>query len=246
MKVQPVKENDQEQLPLKPKRQQENPNNDIRAGQIKIDFYTDPLCCWSWAFEQHWKKLLQTYHDRISYRYIMCGMIPDWKSYNDPLNSVSKPIQMGPVWMHASEVTHVKMHYSIWHERPPSSSFPACIAVKTAGLQSKAAEDKYLFNVRRALMEDGSDISQPQVLLSIARQVQDAGFDFEQFSKDWKAGNGKESFRSDLQTARFHNIGRFPTLTLQNSKGKGVIIIGYRPYEILHQAFLKVTESEIH
>lgn len=147
---------------------------------------------------------------------------------------------MGPVWMHASEVTLVKMNYALWNENPPSSSYPACIAVKTAALQSRHAEDRYLFSVRRALMEDGADVSKPDVLLSIARQLKDDDLNFEQFKKDWQQGRGKELFRQDLQTAAFHKIGRFPTLTLQNSKGKGVIIVGYRPYEVLHQAFLQV------
>jgi putative protein-disulfide isomerase len=218
--------------------QPKNLNKD-RAGQIEIDFYTDPLCCWSWAFEKHWRKLLQRYTDQISYRYIMCGMIPDWSSYNDPMNSVTRPIQMGPVWMHASEVTHVKMKYSIWHEDPPTSSYPACIAVKTAGLQSREAEDQYLSEIRRALMEDGSNISKSDILISIAEQLAADGFDIQQFKKDWQTGVGKESFRTDLQKSKFHNIGRFPTLTLKNSTGKGIMIVGYRPFEILEQAFIQ-------
>jgi putative protein-disulfide isomerase len=213
-----------------------NKNN---AGQVKIDFYTDPLCCWSWALEQHWRKLLRVYPHQISYQYIMCGMIPDWTKYNDPMNSVTRPIQMGPVWMHASEVTHVKMKYSIWHEDPPTSSYPACIAVKTAGLQSREAEDQYLFQIRRALMEDGSNISKTDTLISVAEQLKVDRFNVQQFKKDWQMGTGKELFRGDLQKSKFHNVGRFPTLTFKNSAGKGIMIVGYRPFEILEQAFMQ-------
>jgi predicted DsbA family dithiol-disulfide isomerase len=80
--------------------------------------------------------------------------------------------QMGPVWMHASEVTGVKMKYSIWHEDPPSSSYPSCLAVRTAGLQSPVAEEKLLLLIQKALMEDGLNISKSDVLLDLATKLQ--------------------------------------------------------------------------
>jgi putative protein-disulfide isomerase len=213
---------------------------DTAAGQVNIHYYTDPLCCWSWAFEPHWRRLLSACGDMIAYRYVMCGMIPNWESYNDPLNSVSKPLQLGPVWMHASQVTNVKMDYSIWHRDPPSSSYPACIAVKCAGLQSPAAEDLYLLALRKALMEEGLNIAKPDILLSVAEGVQTnhpEQFNLEVFKKQWKLGEGKEKFRADIQKMKYHNIGRYPSLTFINASGKGIIIIGYRPYEALREAF---------
>lgn len=167
----------------------------------------------------------------------MCGMIPDWKTYNDPLNSVSNAIQMGPVWMHASQVTHTKMNYSIWHEDPPASSYPSCIAVKTAALQSAETGHEFLFQVRKALMEDGKNIAKTSVLLEVAESMDPHVIDFSQFKLDLEGGKGLESFKVDVQKAKFHNIGRYPTLTLQSKEGKGIIIVGYRPYEVLLKAF---------
>jgi putative protein-disulfide isomerase len=206
--------------------------------RIRITFYTDPLCCWSWAFEPHWRALLAKFGDQISYSYVMGGMIPKWGSYNDPLNSVTKPIQMGPVWMHASEITHVKMNHTIWALDPPESSYPPCIAVKTAELQSARAAEKYFLDIRKAMMDDGINISQERNLLEIARQTSLDEFDLDLFIKDWRKGNGKEAFREDLKKTKFHGIGRFPTLTFQNRDGYGTMIIGYRPYKILEEAYL--------
>lgn len=230
----------------------ENPQakkaNDQKAGQVKITFYTDPLCCWSWAFEQHWQKLLCEFNGLIQYQYVLCGMIPDWRTYEDPMNAVSNPLQMGPVWMHASEVTRVKMKYSIWHEDPPASSYPPCIAAKTAGLQSQAAEEQLLLHMRKALMEDGLNISKPEVLMPIAKKMEDAValFSFNRFQQDWKKGSGLDPFRNDLQKARFHSIGRYPTLTIHNlKKAEGVILVGYRPFEILKQVVTRVIEVDL-
>ena len=228
-----------------PEKQQKNRSFDeLIEGQIKITFYTDPLCCWSWAFEQHWRKLLENYGDLISYQYVMGGLIPRWDNYHDPLNSVSKPIQMGPVWMHASEVTHVKMKHSIWITDPPHSSYPPSIAFKTVELQSKDAADEYLFLIRKALMEEGVNISKTENLFALAREVQHPDFDFAIFESAWKAEKGNQPFRLDLQTTKFHSIGRFPTLTFQNTDGDGIVITGYRPYEALSEAFLYLHKKQ--
>jgi len=204
---------------------------------LKIDFYTDPLCCWSWSFENVWREFIRNHADAISFNYVLCGMIPDWNSYKDDMNSVSNPLQMAPVWMHASEVTRVPMKYSIWHEDPPASSFPSCIAVKTAKLQSDAAEDLYLQAARKVLMLEGKNIAKVSVLMDIAEHLDGPNFSFKNFLSDWNAGLGKASFKSDLQKAKLHNIGRYPTLTFQKPNGKGIMIVGYRPYEVLMQAY---------
>ncbi|HLT73411.1 MAG: DsbA family protein [Bacteroidota bacterium] len=212
--------------------------------RIIITYYTDPLCCWSWAFEDSWRRLLANYGNQITYSLVMGGMIPGWATYSDPLHSISRPAQMGPLWMYASQVTQTKMNYGIWAEDPPSSSYPPSLAVKTAGLQSQAAAEHYLHSLRRALMEEGINISRESVLLKVARNLRVDGFDFDRFVSDWRAGNGREAFRADLSKTKLHSIGRFPTLTLQNSEGTGVIIVGYRPYDALEEAFKYVLSFE--
>jgi putative protein-disulfide isomerase len=223
---------------------QKNQDNIELEDRIVIRFYTDPLCCWCWAFEPHWRTLLTNYGQRISYSYVMGGMIPKWGSYNDPLHSISTPIQMGPIWMHAGEVTNTKMKHTIWALDPPASSFPPCIAVKTVELQSQSAAEQYYFNIRNVMMEDGINISEEHRLLELASQLKREDFDFALFVEDWRKGSGKESFRQDLKTTKFHGIGRFPTLTFQDAHGHGIVLTGYRPYKILEEAFLSMTKRK--
>jgi len=208
-----------------------------KEDRIIITYYTDPLCCWSWAFEDSWQKLLANYGHRITYSLVMGGMIPGWSTYSDPLHSVSRPAQMGPLWMYASQVTHTKMQYKIWAEDPPSSSYPPSLAVKTAGLQSQTAAELYLYTIRKALMEEGMNVSRESVLLELAQNLGTKDFDYDRFVDDWRKGNGREAFRSDLSKTKLHSIGRFPTLTFQNTEGTGIIMVGYRPYDSLEEAF---------
>jgi putative protein-disulfide isomerase len=175
----------------------------------------------------------------------MGGMIKDWQSYEDPLNSISRPAQMGPLWMHASEVTGVPMNYTIWNQDAPSSSYPACLAVKCAALQSSEAEDIFLHTLRHAVMVRGFNISNEKIIRSLAKETaikNPAVFNDIKFESDWKNHKGNDSFRRDLEKCAYHKIGRFPTLTF-TSEDKGLIIVGYRPYDILEWTMDQMTSA---
>jgi predicted DsbA family dithiol-disulfide isomerase len=210
-----------------------------QADRIKIVIYTDPLCCWSWALQPHWQRFIKDFHDQVTYTYCMGGMIPDWNKYNDPFSAVSRPAQMGPIWMEVQHRTGATINDLIWIENPPSSSYPACIAVKTAGLQHFEASEIYLQEVWKSVMVDSLDISKKDILLEIGRNLGIARpdvFDFERFVKDYDSEPSREAFRSDLRQVAYNKIGRFPTITFSKA-GKGLIMTGYRPYEVLVDAF---------
>ena len=213
-----------------------------QADRVKIVYYTDPLCCWSWALQSHWQHLIEDFKDEITYSYCMSGMIPDWEKYNDPFNSVSRPAQTGPIWMEARHKTGAAINDNIWIENPPASSYPACIAVKTAGLQGFEASEIYLQAVWKAVMVNSMDISKKDILLEIAY---DAGIqkpqilDFQRFADEYDNDESRDAFRNDLRQVAYNKIGRFPTLTFTKG-GKGIIMTGYRPYEALVDALKQI------
>src|SRR3546814_21038319 len=55
----------------------------------EIVYFTDPLCSWSWALEPQWRRLLFTFGDRLSWRYRMGGMLPDWTRFSDQIGRAS-------------------------------------------------------------------------------------------------------------------------------------------------------------
>ncbi|HEX5555426.1 MAG TPA: DsbA family protein, partial [Chitinophagaceae bacterium] len=63
--------------------------------------------------------------------------------------------------------------------------------------------------------------------------------DLEKFKNDLDH-RGPEAFRQDLRQSRYLNVGRFPTLTINQPGHSGVMIIGYRPYEVLLQGLKQV------
>lgn len=216
-----------------------------QADGVDITYYTDPLCCWSWAFEPQWRKLQFEFAGKINFRYCMGGLLPGWKNFHDPVNSVSRPLQMGPVWMHASQLSGMPMDHIIWMKDPPASSYPACIAFKCVQLQSPALADKFLRLLREAVMINGQNIAKPEVLAKIAGDFagQFPGFDAKKFNSELTNESGREAFRHDLTQVRFHNINRFPTLIIRKPEYGSVIVSGYRPYSVLIDALKKISPN---
>jgi putative protein-disulfide isomerase len=222
-------------------------NRQQSAGGIDITYYTDPLCCWCWAFEPQWTQLLEAFKEKISYRYCMGGLLPDWKNYHDTLNSVSRPVQMGPVWMHAAQLSGIPIHDRIWFEDPPASSYPACIAVKSAELQSFRAGEIYLQKARKAIMAKGINIAKEEELLKIAEEIANEDpplLDITAFSAGLKSGTGLEAFRADLQDVQCRGINRFPTLIIRAAQQPTRIVKGYRPFPVLHDIISEMLAPE--
>ena len=221
----------------------------LKQPGLEIIYYTDPLCCWSWAFEPQWRRLLFELKDKISYRYCMGGLLPRWKNYNDSVNSVTRPIQMGPVWMHAKQLSGMPIEYNIWMLDPPSSSYPACIAVKCAAMQSRQAEENYLRLLREAVMMKNKNISRQEVIFSVAETLADIDLEFnaDQFKENFKNEDGIEAFRKDLQEVQYHGINRFPAMVLRSPDKKGILISGYRPFSVVMDAvkqFIQIDEAQ--
>jgi putative protein-disulfide isomerase len=203
------------------------------TARIDITYYTDPLCCWSWAFEPHRLRLQEEFGRRINWRICMGGLLPAWRHFSDPEQMVSRPIQMGPVWMQAGEVGGVKIQHRIWKEDPPASSYPACIAVKCAGLQSDEIAAFYLQALQRAVMLKGINISRIEALYSLAEDLQRnfPSFNLPQFLQDLTNERGIDAFRKDLAEVNARGIRRFPSLLIKGEDGRSFLLSGYRTFD---------------
>lgn len=216
-----------------------------QAALVMIDYFTDPLCSWSWAFEAQWRRLRYEFGGQFIWRYRMGGMLADWQTFSDPLNSVAIPAQMGPQWHEVRTLTAMPFDERIWREDPPASSYPACLAFKAAELQGADRAERYLRRLREAVMLERRNIARQDVLLALAAEASAAdrewvALDAARFTGDLDGAAALEAFREDVKTAHYRGIGRFPTLILQQAGGRGVIIVGYRPYGVLCEALAAV------
>lgn len=209
-------------------------------NKVEITYFTDPLCCWSWAMEPQWKKLRYEYEGLINWKYRMVGMISEWGSYYDPLNTVRHPQEMEPIWREAQKLSGMEMHGEIWQKNPPSSSYPACIAVKCAELQSPLAGEMYLRLLREAVMLKGKNIAHLEVIRNLADLLQQElpdKFHAQLFKEQLSSNQCVLAFREDLGLVQQYGIFKFPTLIFSRKGiGSTIMISGYRPYSQLIRA----------
>ncbi len=212
-----------------------------QQDEIEITVFTDPLCCWSWAFEAQLENLRDNYAGRISLTYIMGGLIPSWDNFHDSVNSISRPAQMGPLWMQAGQIAGKAIAHHIWIKDPPASSYPACIAVKCAQLQSAKIGEVMLYKLREACMGSGRNIAKDTVLMEIAEELAKTHeeFNLPEFILHFKGDDGIAAFKEDLQTVSFHRINRFPTIIIRMPERRSLLLDGYRNFEEIHQAIKK-------
>lgn len=141
----------------------------------------------------------------------------------------------------------------IWHDDPPSSSYPACLAVKAAELQGRSVGERYLRRVREAVMLEQRNVARRSVLLELAEGLAAAntdddntarGIDLEAFCQTIDDRQALAAFRADLLDAKYREIGRFPTLIVRGGDARAVIIVGYRPYNVLLDALSQVVGAK--
>ncbi|WP_298708963.1 DsbA family protein [Chitinophaga sp.] len=212
--------------------------NGSKTG-LRLTYFTDPLCCWSWALEPVWQQVRETWQGQLQWRYVMGGLIKDWSSYRDTMQAVSRPVQMGPVWLEAKYASGQPFNEKIWITDPPASSWPACLAVKCAGMQGK--EEEMLFALRYAVMAGGRNIARKEVLISVA---EGAGLDMDQFRKDLVSPVASAALQADMNEAQLKGIHRYPTFILAMDGRPGVLFTGYRPAEAWHSIIKDYLEGQ--
>jgi predicted DsbA family dithiol-disulfide isomerase len=168
----------------------------------------------------------------------MAGLLPSWQYFADHISAITKPIQMGPEWMHARTLTGVPIDERIWITDPPGSSFPACIAVKAAGLQLPPAAKWYFDAVQKAVLTEQRNIARTSVLLQIAEELarENSRFNCHRFADDLLGLEARQEFKQDVMDWKYLQIGRLPAIIIRNGNGRRSILSGYQPLEILSRA----------
>ncbi|WP_051286115.1 DsbA family protein [Salinimicrobium terrae] len=207
-------------------------------NKFKIEYFTDPLCCWSWAFEPQFRKLRFLLKDRLQLIYVMGGLLKDWQNFNDQMNDVARPAQAGPLWMQARHMSGQPIDENIWISNPVDTSYLACMAVKAAALHSKIAEEAMLRKLREAVMMNKTNIGELDEILQLAQGLEHEGILKKAiFKEDLFSDKVSCLFKQDLDRTRASGITRFPTLLIHYSD-KTYQITGYRPFSELKKTFL--------
>jgi len=144
---------------------------------IKIVVYFDYLSPWCYIAAVRLRKLEEEYGNKIDI---------SWRSY--PLVVQEVPNRL--ISPHSVEsrrraaLEEDKIRFSPWNpDKPyPASSMPALRAAKCAQLQGEEAFQRFHIALFRAFFEEGMNISEWEVLISLAKKT---GLDVKRFSSDF-------------------------------------------------------------
>lgn len=210
-----------------------NGNTVIAAAikPVKIVYYTDPICSSCWGIEPQLRKLKLEYGDYIDIDYRMGGLLPDW-SYNS--GGISKPADVAHHWDEASLHYEMPIDGNIWLEDPLDSSYPSCIAVKAAQIQSKDKAVKFMRILREKVYLEKKNIAKWE---NITEAAELAGLDLNKLKADYK-GQAKSRFQEDLAYGKKLGVRGFPTLFFSDGNKNQLTVYGSKPYASYENAIL--------
>jgi predicted DsbA family dithiol-disulfide isomerase len=155
---------------------------------IRVSYYTDPACPWSWAAEPALRALQALFGADLRITYVMGGLAREFR----------RPAETARHVLDAAAASGMPADARLWLDHPPSSSYPACLAVKAAAEQR--LDGAYLRAVREGLMVRRLKLDGPDALTDVARRV--PGLDVARFAIDLRSNAIVEAFGADLDRAR--------------------------------------------
>jgi putative protein-disulfide isomerase len=158
------------------------------VGAVHVTYFTDPACPWSWAAEPAVRRLLVEFGEGVSITYVMGGLA---REFREPVKTMRHVLD-------AAAASGMPTDPRLWLDAPPSSSYPACQAVKAAAEQGR--DGAYLRVVREGLMVDRLKLDGADALVDAARRV--PGMDVARFGIDLRSHAIVEAFGADLERAR--------------------------------------------
>ncbi|MGE6353491.1 DsbA family protein [Flavobacterium sp. NPDC079362] len=198
---------------------------------VKIVYYTDPICSSCWGIEPQLRKLKLEYGKYIDIDYRMGGLLPDW-SYNS--GGISKPSDVAHHWDEASLHYEMPIDGNVWIEDPLDSSYPSCIAMKAAQMQSKDKAVLFMRILREKLYLEKKNIAKWE---NIAEAAQLTGLDVNKLKIDYE-NNAKILFQEDLNFAKTLGVRGFPTLLFSDGSNNRLTVYGSKPYAFYENALL--------
>jgi putative protein-disulfide isomerase len=216
---------------------------------VRVQYFTDPSCAWSWNTEPKLRKLMVEFGNSLSWTYVMGGLSRDFTDTPDGGEKAYRWLLLH--WLEVSDGGGMPVDPRLWSEGPIKSSYPACMAVKAAAQQAGDSGHAYLRALREGLFCFRRKLDNTEALVEEARG---AGLDVQRFRVDLASHGTVEAFGADLEAARTipddarerggtsEHGGRerltFPTMAFHGEDGSVRRVYGFRPYEEYREAAL--------
>ena len=159
---------------------------------VRVICLTDPADAASWAAEPARRRLEVEFGDEVRITYVMAGLAREF----------ADPTAHARAILDAAASSGMPADARLWlggaGGRAPSSSYPACLAVKAAAEQG--LDGPVLRRLREGFLVDRRAQDTTDALLAAVRGL--PGLDLHRFAVDLRSNAIVEAFGADLDTAR--------------------------------------------
>ncbi|MEC8962582.1 MAG: DsbA family protein [Pseudomonadota bacterium] len=206
----------------------------------QLHLIVDPMCSWCWGFRSSWQTFLAELPPSVIVKDLMGGLAPD---SHEPMDAQTQAYVQN-AWRAVAERTGANFNYQFWDVcEPRRSTYPACRAVISAGLQSTSARARYFEAVQQAYYLEARDPSHTATLIALAGEI---GLDSTQFEKDLDSSTVQEAFGEELAQVRALGVTGFPTVFWhqQDAIGgdrSGLLSAGFVDVNTLRENWLRLT-----
>ena len=210
--------------------------------QSQIYLIVDPMCSWCWGFRSAWALFVKEIPSSVPIKFLMGGLAPD---SDEPMDTKTKTY-IRSAWRSVADRTGAKFNHQFWAVcQPRRSTYPACRAVITAGLQLNGSRKRYYDALQRAYFLDARNPSDYDTLISLANEI---GLDPVQFQEDLDSSFVQQTFRKELNLVRSLGISGFPTVIWhQQDATEGnrleVLSTGYTDEDTLRDRWNALTDK---
>ncbi|TPE45951.1 DsbA family protein [Pontibacter mangrovi] len=204
---------------------------------IHLIYVMDPMCSWCYGFAPVIKQLVQEQEGKMQFKLVMGGLRPGTEK---PLEEQMKE-GIKKHWQDVEQITGQPFDYSFFERQDfVYDTEPACRAVVTMRYLKPEAEFEMAETVQRAFYAKNNDVTNPEVLASIAA---DLGVGEEAFLEKFESVEMIEKTQQDFTIARHLQATAFPSLYLLNGTNIHLISRGYRPYDGLKAHLERVLQQ---
>ena len=220
------------------------------SAPLRIVAFTDPYCSWCWATEPSLIALRERYRDQLDVTFVMGGLIEDFAEFYDATNDIGTPAETLPHWRMVSERSGQPIDENFWAEitDPHFSTWPANIAVKAAEFQSPELAEKYLRRLRIGVETAREHISDRDVQLRLAGDVE--GLDVAALEAELDGERATKAFKADRALSAAYGVQGFPAMLIvggptdEDEQQKGYLVPGHRSTET-YESIIAQTGAEL-
>lgn len=207
-------------------------------------YIADPMCSWCYGFGPELNGLLEGLPGELPVHIVVGGL----RAHNTKVMDEGLKATLLHHWHKVEERTGLPFNYEgLSRKNFVYDTEPACRAVVAARIIAPNETLRVFHAIQHAFYAEGQDITQGQVLASVAsKALTDAGcpVDAATFLAAWNSDAAIKQTREDFTRVKNWGITGFPTLVLEREGSLELVASGYMPMPKLVELMLTLVEEK--